>query len=242
MGLLCDRDSSAFIETSYSGPERTVRTRSADLELKPDGTLEGTVRVLWTGHWNDYVRELLADHSADEHDSLATELQTEGSGGARLSSASFALANDESSALRLSARVALPGFATVTGKRILLEPAVFHAHEQPRYPGSARRHPVYYRYPWTEVDSVRIRLPSGWKVESADDVEPLGAAGVSDYAAAVSVNDEAGEIVYVRRFRMGLNGSIYFEPKYYPAVKRLFDGIHERDGVSLTLTRADSEP
>ena len=242
MGLLCDRDSSRFVETSYSGPERTVRTRSVDLALEPDGTLEGTVRVLWTGHWNDYVRDLLADYSADEHDSLATDLQSDGDEGAKLTSASFTLETGGSSPLRMSAKVRIPGFATVTGKRILLEPAVFHAHAQPRYPNSARRHPVYYRYPWTEVDSVRIRLPQGWKVESADDVEPVGAAGVSDYAAAVSVNDEAGEVVYVRRFRMGLNGSIYFEPKYYAGVKKLFDGIHKRDGVSLTLTRTDAGP
>jgi transglutaminase-like putative cysteine protease len=241
MGLLCDRDSSRFVETGYSVPENTLRTRTADLQLEPDGTLAGTLRVTWSGHLNDAQRAHFADVRTDEIDSLATETQTDGGTTVRLSSVSLERGAEESSPLGMTAKITLPEFASVTGKRILVEPAVFQAHAKPRYTSTSRRHPVYYRFPWTELDTVRIHIPEGWKVEQADSVQPLSAQGVSDYAAAVMVSDDQRTILYVRRFRMGLEGSIFFPPQYYPGVKQLFDGIQKRDRVALTLTKLDAK-
>jgi hypothetical protein len=223
-------------------PEHTVRTRSADLELKLDGTLEGAIRVTWSGHLNEAQREAFADIRPEDLDSLATETQTDGGTTVKLSSVALTRGTDESAPLGMTAKVVLPEFASVTGKRILVEPAVFYSHAKPRYTSTSRRHPVYYRYPWTELDTVRIRLPEGWKVETADSVEPLAAEGVSDYAAAVMVSDDETQILYVRRFRMGLEGNILFPPKFYPGVKQLFDGIQKRDRVALALTKAAAKP
>jgi transglutaminase-like putative cysteine protease len=239
MGLLCDRDSSRFLETGYSEPEHSVRTRVAELDLKPDGTLEGTVRVSWSGHFNDALREHFEDAQPGELDSLAANTQTDGGTVVELSDVALARGGEESAPLGMTAKLTLPGFATVTGKRILLEPAVFQAHARPRYTSTDRRHPVYYRYPWTELDTVRVRLPAGWKVEGADHVEPLSAEGVSDYAAAVMVSDDQKHVLYVRRFRLGMDGSIFFPTQFYPGVKKLFDGIQTRDRVSVSLTRSD---
>jgi uncharacterized protein DUF3857 len=242
MSLLCDRDSSRFVETSYSAPEHTVRTRSADLELAPDGTLEGTIRVAWSGHLNQDQRERFADVRSEDLDSLAAETQTDGGTTVRLSNVALERGSDESAPLVMTAKVTLPEFASVTGRRILIEPAVFYAHAKPRYTSTSRRHPVYYRYPWTELDTVRVRLAKGWKVEAASSVEPLGAEGVSDYSAAVMVSDDGMQILYVRRFRMGLEGSIFFPPQFYPGVKKLFDEIQKRDRVALSLARTDAGP
>lgn len=240
MGLLCDRDSSRFLVTTYSEPGHTVRKRRTELALEPDGTLQGAIRVTWSGHFNDEMREHFADTRPEELDSLAAETQADDGSAMRFTGAALERGTDESSPLAMTAKVTLPGFATVTGKRILLEPAVFQAHAKPRYTSTTRRHPVYYRYPWTELDTVLVRLPAGWKVESTDSVVPLSAEGVADYAAAVMVSDDQTRILYVRRFRLGMDGRTFYPAESYPGVKKLFDGIQKRDRVSLSLTRADS--
>ena len=242
LGLLCDRDSSAFIETGFSTPEDSRLARSADLDLRPDGTLEGTVHVSWSGHLNASMRERFADVRPEELDSLAAGTQLEGGTTARVTDVVLARDAAESAPLAMTAKLLLPEFAAVTGKRILLEPAVFYAHGKPRYTSTARRYPVYFRHAWTELDTVRIHLPPGWKVETAESVEPLVAEGVSDYAAAVMVSDDQTQVLYVRRFRMGIEGSIYFPSKSYPGIKQLFDGIQKRDRVALTLIRAETKP
>ena len=242
LGLVCDRDSSVFVETGFSQPERTVQTRSADLALQPDGTLEGTMHVSWTGHFNDEQRTRLADVDPKDLDSLATDMQVDDGARVQLSNVTLMRGADESAPLGMSAKVVLPQFATVTEKRILLEPAVLHAHAKPRYSSSTRQHPVYYRFPWTEVDTVRIRVPEGWKVETVDSAEPLTAEGVADYSANVMVSDDRRQVFYLRRFRMGIDGSILIAPKFYPGVRHLFDEIQRRDRVSIVLTRAEAKP
>jgi hypothetical protein len=79
-------------------------------------------------------------------------------------------------------------------------------------------------------------------VESAESGQPLTAESVSDYAAGVMVSDDETQVLYVRRFRMGIDGSIYFPVDSYPAVKQLFDAVQKRDRIALTLTRADAKP
>jgi transglutaminase-like putative cysteine protease len=242
IGLLCDRDSSRFIETGYSVADHSVFRRSADLTLAPDGTLAGSVQVSWSGHLNATMRERLGDVAAEDLDSVVTETQVEGGTAVKFMQVAIARGDDESAPLGLTAQVELPGFASVTGKRILLEPAVFYAHRPPRYTSTTRRNPVYFRYPWTELDTVRVHLPAGWKVENAESGEPLSAEGVSDYAAGVMVSDDQTQVLYVRRFRMGIDGSIYFPVDSYPAVRQLFTAVQQRDRIALTLTRADTKP
>ena len=242
LGLLCDRDSSRFIETGYSTAENSVFRRSVDLALEPDGTLAGTIRASWSGHLNATMREQFADVAPEDLDSLATETQIEGGTTMKITHVAVTRGDDESTPLGLTAEVQLPEFASVTGKRILLEPAVFYAHRKPRFTSTSRRHPVYFRHPWTELDTVRVHLPAGWKVESAESGQPLAAEGVSDYAAGVTVSDDQTQVLYVRRFRMGIDGSIYFPVDSYPAVKQLFDAVQKRDRIALTLTRADAKP
>src|SRR5262249_28910313 len=67
MALFCDRDSSMFIETQIPDPALSVRSRSADLTLDDEGTLEGDVQVELSGHWNAALRDALVETS----DSLA---------------------------------------------------------------------------------------------------------------------------------------------------------------------------
>ncbi len=63
----------------------------------------------------------------------------------------------------------ITNFARITGRRMFVSPAIMN-----RYPPSAvpeedddRQFPVFYRYPFSNVDSVEIRLPIGYRLEAA---------------------------------------------------------------------------
>ena len=48
--LILDSKEPAFVRTQLSLPEQSVEKRSATLALDTDGTLEGDVRIEYTGH------------------------------------------------------------------------------------------------------------------------------------------------------------------------------------------------
>ena len=61
--------------------------------------------------------------------------------------------------------VTVPGYATRTGKRILLQPAFFQHNAQPRFTASTRKFDLYFDYGWMEDDEVTIDLPAGWELD-----------------------------------------------------------------------------
>ena len=60
---LCGRDDSPLIETPFSPPEQSLQMRTARLRLDEDGTLEGDVHMVFTGHFNSARRAREADES-----------------------------------------------------------------------------------------------------------------------------------------------------------------------------------
>ena len=238
-GLLCDHDETAFIETSYSQPSQSMRVRRAELELSPDGTLEGSLRVTYSGHLNARERRRYADVLPAAVDSLAGLSQFPERARGRVTGVRILNADDEYAPLALEAHIVLPQSAVVTGRRLLLSPSVFYVNQPPRYTSSTRRYPVYYEYPWAEVDTVLIHVPAGWKAESIDAPNPLDSPGVASYALKASVSDEGRLVTLLRRFEMGIDGTIFFPVDSYAGVQRLWAEVQQRDGTTIVLTRED---
>lgn len=239
LALLCDRDSSAFLVTPVAPPERSTRARSARLELRPDGSLEGLLRISFSGHLNAAMRNRLTGLRAPTLDRTVALLL--GGEGSALEITEARLLNPDSPAepLRVVAHMRLPAHATIAPSRVLLEPAVFDSRVRPRYTGGERVHPVYYEHPWCELDTIRIRLPEGWSVESPEVIEPRFADGAADYVACLEVSPEGSEITYVRRFRVGVDGLLHIPRDRYEAVRRFFDDIRARDAISLSIPRPE---
>ncbi len=239
--LLCDGDSSRFIETPLAGPERSRLGRAATLSLDEGGTLEGEVRLTFEGHCNESVRAALQDTSEiGLPDVLAQE--------AAVRDDEFTLREprvvtdaERPGTLLGTCRVKLPERATPTGRRLLLEPSVFHARVEPLFTAAERTHPVYFRYAWEERDTVRVRLPEGWKLETLDTPRPVEATGVARYQAQIAVSDDGRELLYLRTLRVGENGAIYFPVEDYGPLRRFWDLVHERDRVAVTLVRAEEQ-
>src|SRR5439155_1744353 len=51
MGMICRVDSSCALRFPIASPEASAESRRADLRLGEDGTLKGTLRWSWSGHF-----------------------------------------------------------------------------------------------------------------------------------------------------------------------------------------------
>jgi len=240
MALLCDPDSTQFVETPIAPPERSCRMRTGRLTLAEDGTLEGDITARYTGHQNQRMRMLLDGVEAGEVDSTVIRECRWLQGMIEVSKLHVVPGTDRRQPLEIRAHVRLPQHAAVTGKRLLLEPAVFDSHLPTRFSASTRRTPVYFEYPWSERDSLRIELPAGWKVEAADTLAPIVASGVARYEANTTIDPAGSSLTLERSFSLGYQGSIFFPVSAYAGVKQLFDLVNQRDRAVVTLVREGS--
>jgi len=233
MALFCDRDSGMFVETQYSEPGESVRSRSAELTLDEDGTLEGDVQVEVSGHWNAALREAL-DDASDSLAAVREEMDWKGDW-LELSGLRVDARGLESDPLRFSVHARIPSHAVRSGKRMLLEPTAWWAHREPEFGASHRKWPVEFPFAWTDLDSLRIHLPKGWKCEAVSAPRPTHAPGVADLWTDLR-ELESGSVLQVRRkFMLGYDGQTLFPAESYPDLQKLFALFSESDRSTTPL-------
>jgi hypothetical protein len=240
MALICDHDSTMFLETTVSDPERSVRTRSGELTLDEEGTLEGDVSVELTGHWNAVLRTSLSD-AADSLKEVRSQLDWDGDW-LELSALHIEPTATPSDPLRFTVHAKLPAHAVPSGRRILLEPTAWWAHREPDFGESRRRWPVEFPFSWTDRDSLRIRLPAGWKCETVAAPKPAVAPGVAELHTRLR-ELESGAVLEVRRdFQLGFDGQILFPASSYPDLRRLFALFTDADRFTTPLVQSGDKP
>ena len=126
-------------------------------------------------------------------------------------------------------------YAQVTGKRILFQPFVFHRAEASPFSASERRHPVEFRYAWSENDTVVIKLPGGYELDNGDAPSGLSFGTTGSYGVKITINSTTNELTAVRRLSFGAGEQISYFAKDYPAVKKIFDEFHSRDRHTMAI-------
>lgn len=230
--LVCDGKEPALVETQLSPPEKSVTKRIANLRLAEDGTLEGEIRVEYTGHFAVSMKEDDDDETPEQREAKLRDAVK-----SRLSSAEFAnikieSVNDPLKPYVYSYKVRVPGYAERTGKRIFLQPAFFQKGIGALFPTSTRQNDIYFHFPFTEEDVVTIDLPTGYALDNAEQPSSFNFGGAGHYNVSVGVTQDQQALQYKREFRF----SAMIIPKAaYPNLKRAFDAVHQNDNHTITL-------
>jgi hypothetical protein len=236
--LLSDPKEPTFVVTPLSGPEKSLEKRVGAFKLSEDGTLEGDVRIEYTGHLAADLKEYNDDDSpAEREETLREKFRARFGGGVELTDIKVENVNDPVKPFVYSFRVRIPGYAQRTGKRLFLQPAFFQKGRGPLFPTAARRHEVYFHYPWSEEDRVQIKLPEGYALDSADSPASVNGGELTKYQPEAGVTKDGRTLVYTRKFYFGKEGGqlLLFPVTTYPQLKNYFDKVSKEDAHTLAL-------
>ena len=229
--LLADPKEAQLIETPLSPAEKSKKARKAAFRLTEDGTLEGEVRIEYTGHFAVEMKEDNDDETPQQREKKLSD-SVKGRIGAELTDIKVESATDPLKPFVYSYKVKVPGYAERTGKRLFLQPAFFQKGIAPVFPSSARQQDVYFHFPWMEDDYIEITLPDGFTLDNAEapGSHDFGAAG--SYETSLGVTKDQKKIVYKRKFKFS---ALMLPKANYSAIKGAFDAIHQADNHALTL-------
>ncbi len=230
--LICDGKEPAFVQTPLAPAEKSLTKREAKLRLGEDGTLEGEVRVEYTGHFAVTMKESYDEETPEQREAKLRNAIKERLGAAEVADIKIESANDPVKPFVYSYKVRVPGYAERTGKRLFLQPAFFQKSIGQMFPTSARQHDIYFHYPWTESDRVEVELPAGFALDNAESPGDINFGELGHYKINLALTKDQRKLVYQRDFRfLGL----IFPKTTYPNLKEAFDVMHQRDNHTLTF-------
>jgi hypothetical protein len=230
--LLVDPVMPVTVETPISPAEKSVQKRTARLRLSDEGTIEGDVRMEYTGHLAIEKRRQNADASADEQQKNLREMIKEQLSTAELSNIGIENVTDPLKPFIYTFHVRVPGYAQRTGKRLFLQPEFFEAGAPALFFAGERNHPIYFHYYWMEDDKVTIQLPAGFALDHADRPPSITANNLAKYETNIYVAGKGEALELRRTFNFE---ALIFPVKSYSGLKRFFDAVHEADNHTITL-------
>lgn len=231
--LVTDPVESRFWATQVTPPDRSCITRTGQFTLRREGTLEGDVREVLSGQAGlDWRSHFASDAIAEREHELRGELQARFPE-ARISGARVSLPKNVSEGARFNYHVRIPKYARVEGRKIVLKPAYFEVGVAARFTAASRTQPIYFHYPWSEADSIRIKLPAGYGIDQAATPGKIEFAPSGTYSVRQYLSDDS--FFYEREFSFGADGTLLFDASRYDFLKKLFDEVAKRDAESVSL-------
>ena len=236
--LITDAKEPVWVKTGLSTPDKSLEKRTGKFNLSEDGTLEGEVRVEFTGHLDFDQKEYNDDDSPTQREETIRTRVKAWMSTAELSDIKIENATDAVKPFSYAYHVRVPGYAQRTGKRLFLQPAYFEHGQSELFSASGRKQPIYFHFPWSEDDTVQITLPAGYALDSPDapaDITPELTQKVSAQRIKISVTKDGHTLILKRKFFFGGNDGILFPATSYAPLKSLFEMIHKNDNHTITL-------
>jgi hypothetical protein len=135
-------------------------------------------------------------------------------------------------------KLRVPGFAQKTGSRLFIQLGAFQKGIDPVFASETRTQDVYFPFGWTEEDALSIALPDGWRIEAPTRPAAVN-AGVGRHQIALSSPDDWRTLQIKRTFVYGLTEALIVTRESYPALKKFFDLVQQKDAHTVVLVKRE---
>ena len=209
--------------------------RVADLKLSENGTVSGHVKMSHFGHLAIAERRRMEGQSEGSREDGFKKRLEDRYPGAKITNVKLDTSPLPFGPIHLEYDIELEGYAQRTGKRMFFETAFFNYGEKPRFTSPTRQYPITFRHAFSEHDEIRIQYPITFTLDNAEMPGTLNLGKVGTFNMTAAVSNNSPVISIDRKFVWGLEGGLYFEPKFYTPIKQVWDAIHASNTHTLTL-------
>jgi Domain of Unknown Function with PDB structure (DUF3857)/Transglutaminase-like superfamily len=217
-------------ESPHMNYKESLEEWAARLQMDETGKAKGIVQVRYTGApaltWRQTIlKGDLNEETKEMEDLVRSRLP----GGMNVKMKRLGAPADPAQPLIAVFDVSGP-IATGTSKRVFIPGQLFQTNSKPTFVSPVRINPVYFDYPYFELDDVQITPPAGMSVESTPKTENEAMQQSAFYAVTSGMKGNA--ISIVRQFAVG---SFLFPVKDYPELKAFYDKVSVGDQQQIVL-------
>jgi hypothetical protein len=210
-------------------PQSAVVRRNAQLKLDGDA-LTGTATISFVGE-EALVRRVraLTQSEQEQKDSIEKEVKEWLPDGSSVKLTELTGMKSADVPVVATFDLALPAVVSRAGSRALLPPSIFAASQPNPFAPATRVSAIYFEYPRSEEDQVKVVLPAGMRASAL----PPARLDAGAFSYTNELQQEGSAVTYKRHFA---TSTLLIEPKYYNAVREFFSAMATADQKQLVLT------
>jgi hypothetical protein len=234
-GIRVDKNGATIVTTPNPAPSDATLARTADLQLKEDGSISGTLRLDLEGQRAALLREekRKEDETGRTKD-LENEVKEWLPAGSSLEITKIANWDNTDQPIHVEANITIPSFAMGAAQRMVMPLEIFQMSQSAAFAPEKRVNAVYFHFPYEETDDIKLHLPAGYKAEILPPDRKVNLGAVSYDISAVA-QDGAVEV----KRHLAVNG-VLFTQSEYPVVRKFFGTVKTNDNTQMVLQNATS--
>jgi hypothetical protein len=229
-GILLEGPESQVIQLPVLAPDRNTIRRNASFELKPDGTLEGTVTEKRFGDVSEHRRYLYTSGDAQEQRKALDRALNQDLPGFSIKDIKVDNATALNQDLTLSYAITEENFARHMGSMLMIRPRVLGS-DNIFLDHKPRLLPIDLRETMQSTDAYDIKLPPGYTIDELPQPVKLD-VGFASYESASTLNGDT--LHYARTYTVR---QVTLPPEKYADLQRLAGVIAADEDNHTVLTR-----
>jgi hypothetical protein len=229
--ILIDDDGAHIVRTPAYSTNDNLQLRVVNAEINMDGNLDAEVNTTYTGISQDRPHNLIDEYSADQREKKLNEifdLPTY-----KVDKNRYEEQKGPLPVVKEYLHVTSPNYAGVSGRRLFIAPNLLDKSNRRLSADSARKYDFVYKFAFRDIDSISIKIPTGYQPEAVPaDVHIDSKFG--KFNASVKVLPD--KIVY---YRMREESANRFAPADYPGLVKFYEQLYKADHSKVVLVKKE---
>ncbi len=238
-GLLMQKGKNDFIKTPEPASKDAVTHRVINLK-QTDAGFKAEITITYNGY-ESLENRLEALNADDAHvrQTYEESMKAHLPAGSTVKVTRIDSAKGIEQPFAVTYEATLPDFTSAVGSRRLTPLAILEMSSPNPFQHETRKYPVYFSFPYQEIDEITFELPSGNDVEKMPDNRKVSTP-LGSYSTTWS--QQGNKLTLIRTLDVP---QYYISPASYPILRQLFSQVAggDRDTVVLrTATASGTHP
>lgn len=237
-GVRCSKTGGEVVTIPPLPSSQATITRTVELEIDSGGQATGRLRTEYTGQSAASRRaRYRKKDEAGRRQSVGREIQRWLPAGSTFEVTAISNWDNIDLPLFVDGTAKVPRFGTPNGRNMLVPASLFQTSQAVAFRAGKRLYPIYFDYPFEEIDDLTLHVPTEYKVETVPPASEVRQAEPGMLSYEISATQQ-GDAVEVKRVFI-LDGSL-FPVASYPALQKFFNTMKTDDEAQIVLRNTES--